>query len=383
MINVCSSEFNQERAMKDITYCELNANTKSSLDDSGKFFIENPHFYLNSSDNVKRTVETTLCEDSVVLTVGASGDYMLDSILYGAREVVNFDINSIQYYVVCLKVWAIQTLDYSEFIEFFTDFRSSLFLNHKIFEKIIAPFENEAAYPFWKRFARLRRIEDVASRNIINEMGFMLRRMLPYEVPDNELIFAINSSVGPKIMPEKFKGIRLINVPGADKECFGYISSEENYNKVRERINDVKLSFIVSSIEDIRDKIDENKKFDMIYVSNIPFYLGKDNIVSTVINQLIPLLCDNGAISCYHQGMRINWFKNKLSNRKFKIQKGFFNTKDPLYMITIRNMNEVISANAVIESNPNIIVEMEEIPTYGGTNSTNVDTDVLMLIKKR
>ena len=217
MKSIVCNEFTQEIATRDIEFCLANANTGKAMDYQGEYFRRNPHFYINGSDNVIRPVSSSVKEGDTVLAVGASGDYMFDSILYGAKEVVNYDINPIQYYVCCLKVWAMQVLDYKEFIDFFTNFRTSnSYLDYKVFERIIAPFEGEAAYPFWKRFARQRRIETVAARQLINEMGYMFRMVGPKNTTNQEMMYVICSNVGPNMMPSKFCAMRLINVPLAE-----------------------------------------------------------------------------------------------------------------------------------------------------------------------
>ena len=386
MKSIECSEFTPEIAQKDIEFCLANANTRKLMDFKGEFFRKNPHFYINGSDNVVLPVSRTVKEGDTVLAVGASGDYMLDSILYGAKEIVNYDINSIQYYVCCLKLWAIQVLDYKEFINFFMNFRNSDdYLNYKIFERIIAPFEGEAAYPFWKRFAKQRRIENVAARQLINELGPMLRMMSPVGTTNQEMVYVICTNVGPNMMPEKFSAMRLVNVPEANKDCLGYLSSEENYYKTREMLKDVKISFVTASIDEIKDKIPEDKKFDVVFLSNIPYYLTTDKIVSSVNDQLLPVLNQDGVISMYHQGMRINWFSQRLENRKFKLQRVVgrdYDKESAHYQFNMIATGQVLDAHAELLAS-GLDISMEEIPSYGGATGSNVEVDIISNIRRR
>lgn len=386
MKSIECSEFTPEIAQKDIEFCLANANTRKLMDFKGEFFRKNPHFYINGSDNVVLPVSRTVKEGDTVLAVGASGDYMLDSILYGAKEIVNYDINSIQYYVCCLKLWAIQVLDYKEFINFFMNFRNSDdYLNYKIFERIIAPFEGEAAYPFWKRFAKQRRIENVAARQLINELGPMLRMMSPAGTTNQEMVYVICTNVGPNMMPEKFSAMRLVNVPEANKDCLGYLSSEENYYKTREMLKDVKISFVTASIDEIKDKIPEDKKFDVVFLSNIPYYLTTDKIVSSVNEQLLPVLNEDGVISMYHQGMRINWFSQRLENRKFKLQRVVgrdYDKESAHYQFNMIATGQVLDAHAELLAS-GLDISMEEIPSYGGATGSNVEVDIISNIRRR
>lgn len=386
MKSIDCSEFTQEIASKDIEFCLANANVGRAMDFAGNFFRNNPHFYLNGSDNVIRSVSTNVKEGDIVLTVGASGDYMLDSILYGAKEVVNYDINAIQYYVCCLKLWAIQTLDYNEYINFFTNFRvSGDYLSYKVFEKIIAPFENEAAYPFWKRFAKQRRVENVAARQIIKELGFMVRMIGGVNATEQEMIYALCSSMGPSMMPDKFSAMRLVNVPDAKIDCLGYLSSEDNYYKTRELLKDVNLSFVISNIDDIKNKLSVSQKFDVVFLSNIPFYLSTTSIINSIKEQLLPILTADGVISMYHQSMRINWFSQRTKDKSFKLQKVIGNDYDKssvVYNLNMAAINHVLEAHAELVSDGLNII-MEEIPTYGGATGSNVEVDIISNIRRR
>ena len=386
MKSIECKEFTQEIAQRDIDYCLANANSQKAIDFEGEYFRRNPHFYTNGSDNVIIPVSRSVKEGDSVLAVGASGDYMLDSILYGAKEVVNYDINAIQYYVCCLKVWAIQVLDYREYIDFFINFRTSnSYLDYKVFDKIIAPFEGEAAYPFWKKFSRHRRIENVAARQIINEMGSMLRMVEPEGMTNQERLYVLCTKVGPNMFLDKFSAMRLINIPDAQIDCFGYLSSEENYYKTRARLQEVKLSFVTASIDEIKDKVGSDKKFDVMFLSNIPYYLKTAIIVASITEQLMPLLNQDGIISIYHQGMRINWFNQRVNNRKFKLQKvigGDYDKASSCYNLNMVATEQVLNAHAILVDS-GFEVEMEEIPSYGGATGNNVEVDIVSNIKRR
>ena len=385
MKSIESNEFTPKVATRDIEYCLANANTRKLMDFKGEYFRQNPHIYINGSDNVVLPVSRVVKDGDSVLTVGASGDYMLDSVLYGAKEVVNYDINAMQYYVCCLKVWALQVLDYQEFIDFFTNFRSQIYLDYKVLDRIIAPFENEAAYSYWKRFSKQRRIESVAVRKIINEMGPFIKLYTGINASDEEFAYVICTQVGPGMMPEKFCAMRLINIPDSTKDCFGYLSTEENYYKTRELLKDVKLSFVTSGLDELKDKLGDDKKFDVMFLSNIPFYLTTDIFVSSVNDQLLPILKEDGVISFYHQGMRMRWFSQRLNERKFKLQRVIgsdYDKEGTHYQMNMVATNNVVEAHAIFVQK-GLNVSLEEIPTYGGATGVSVDTDIISTIRRR
>ena len=80
----------------------------SSYSPCYKFSNENLVGYYDKFDNKGR-----------VLTVCGSGDQVLSSILYGAKEIDCFDSNRVAYYNLMLKIYAIKSLDYNCFIDFF------------------------------------------------------------------------------------------------------------------------------------------------------------------------------------------------------------------------------------------------------------------------
>ena len=134
MSSIITTEITQEDAKRDIEYCLGNAWTKRVI--SANYFLNNPHVYLNTSENVQAAVSSSVEEGSKILTVTISGDYCLDSIFHGAEEVVNYDTNRFQYYVACLKYWGVLNLSYEEFCECFQSFHNSYILTGLRMRKI-------------------------------------------------------------------------------------------------------------------------------------------------------------------------------------------------------------------------------------------------------
>lgn len=382
MKTIYSSEHTLEGACEDIKYCINNAYSKTILDTNCQFFIKNPHFYLNTTEEISDIVGECVSDGSTILTVAGSGDYLLDSVLHGAKEIVTYDINSIQYYVATLKVWAIQVLSYNEYKTFFTDIKSTNYLEPNILKKVIENFKTENAYPFWKEFLRYRRKELITCQNILSDpmIGMMMRHMKASEgITDGEMNFALCTEMGPQMFPREFLVSRLIQSHGAN-DAYGYLKNEENYNLVKSRINDVELSFVTSSINDISKHV-EGKKFDAIFLSNIPFYLKPEKFVTAIKDELIPLLNPHGKISYIHQGMKIRWFDKKIKDRKYKIapeQLGKGQT--PMYVFNGMGTNSVLDSHSeLIASGLNII--LREKKSYGGVvGMANTDIKALILI---
>ena len=54
-------------------------------------------------------------QNKSLLTIGSSGDQILNSFYYGARDITLFDINEYSKYYIYLKIAAIISLNYKEF----------------------------------------------------------------------------------------------------------------------------------------------------------------------------------------------------------------------------------------------------------------------------
>lgn len=89
--------------------------------------------YKFSNENLTSYQELYDFTDKKVLSVIGSGDQFFSSILYGAKEVVCFDMNPTSELYLMFKYIAIKCLSYNEFIEFFIN---SNMKNENIYMKI-------------------------------------------------------------------------------------------------------------------------------------------------------------------------------------------------------------------------------------------------------
>ncbi|HAB66272.1 MAG TPA: hypothetical protein DCE23_02790 [Firmicutes bacterium] len=87
-----------------------------------------------------------------VLTVAASGDQYISSVYYGAGNVDIFDINKFSYYITCLKVASLVSLDYETFVGFLIPVHNEgiekSFWNLRTLKKVIKNMPTDVAY-FW------------------------------------------------------------------------------------------------------------------------------------------------------------------------------------------------------------------------------------------
>ena len=380
-----TTEFSKNRAYRDIFYCLNNANTRADYtvgQDNDKFFVDNPHFYLNPSDNVKEAIRGNVKQGDTVLTVAGSGDYMFESILNGASRVDNYDINAIQYYIVCLKIWAMKQLNYEEYVNFLTKITKE-YLDFKVINKVIKEYKEEAAYPFWDYFMKARRIE----KHAIDELKMnpfvgapILISKISTKSSSALMDYVIATEIGPALMSDKFKAMRLVQCYTVENNSLGYLENEENYNFVKSRLDDVVISFFVSNVTEIKKHVKD--KYDVVFLSNIPFYLTSSTIVDLIDNNLMDILNDNGRICAYHQGMRMSWFKNVVYDSKFKISRKEFNMNSESIQLNISGVQNILLAHKEL-CRKRLKFIMREIPTYGGAPEMRVNTDVLSYVKRR
>lgn len=381
MITVNNEEFTREKALNDISYCLNNVNYKVSKIDKNMFVL-NPHFYLNTSDNIKETVSGLIYPSSRILTVGSSGDYMLESIYHGVNEIVNFDINRIQYYVLVLKIWAMQRLEYKEFISFFSNYLTNDFLSSEFFFKILYELDYQIAYPFWYKFAEERKEEERYCDDIMSIFTENSIKLFKNGKINNSR-YLIKKLIESDEEFEKFKTSKLIKVSSVNLNSIDYLSNEQNYNRTKENLINTKISFIVTSANELKDKLLGKGQFNNIFLSNIPFYLSIDDFISCICNNSL-LLESDGIISCYYQGMSLKWFENKINDPLYFIPENEFKNNDSLYNFNIEASNRSIDAYSKLLETGKFISSSKQIESHGGNiNGSNSDVIINFKLKEK
>lgn len=157
-----------------------------------------------------------------VLSVCGSGDHILNSILYGAENILAFDINNLSQYILYLKIEAVKNLTYHEFIDFFI-FKS---FDYQIFKKI----NKNKTLIFWEE---LYKYFNYNTEALYNSNLF---------IKNNENFYIRNNP---------------------------YLN-EINYNILKENILNISINFINCDLLEIKNE----KFFDLILLSNISDYLN-------------------------------------------------------------------------------------------------------------
>ena len=166
------------------------------------------------------------------LTVGSSGDQILNAVNMGAKRIDVFDKNNLSKRGCALKVAAAKRLSKEKLLEYFDNF------NERIYQELRSELSKESDCAYWDS------LYDMARPSIIR------KKLFPYKGLPNYLERQIN--------------------PYLD---------EENYELLRDKLKSVEINYIDSSLENISQHI-QGRKYDAINFSNVYEYLNFGNNVS-------------------------------------------------------------------------------------------------------
>lgn len=274
---------------------------------SQQLFENAPTLYLNPTEKVY--ISDLIIPDKRFATVLCSGDFAINGSLYGAREILTFDINKHQYYPAALKLKGLQNMTYDEFYGFFSDPASKYFLSPEVYEKLKSSSEIDYdLYAFIDEIIKLRSREKLYTDNFI--------KMLRFNTPSIENVLRQANAVELDMVLQSIPGYRASSVlrtiagTSGEKGEGTYLENEISYKKAQEAICDTKISHVRTDISRLKDALEKYKYtkksdfngFSSIYLSNIPEYINGDVFADIVRNQLMPLLEENGVISYCAQG---------------------------------------------------------------------------------
>lgn len=99
----------------------------STCGGSFKYIKDYSKIYTFTTENISGYINYFDFNNKSLLTVGSSGDQILNSFYNGARDITLFDINEYAKYYTYLKISAILSLSYKEFKLFFFKYGTSPF----------------------------------------------------------------------------------------------------------------------------------------------------------------------------------------------------------------------------------------------------------------
>lgn len=212
-------------------------------------FTEMTQLFRFTNENLSEYYELFDFENKSVLTVIGAGDQALSAIYKGAKKIDVFDINKLSYYFLLLKKYALNSLSYEEYLNFFNPI-TKLSNVELLYKKISPNIDDEIIKEFWDR--------------IFNNSYMFYFLFLDTNVSMNRV---------------------KRNVP--------YLENEQAYNKLKEKIKDCKINYVGGDLTELVNTL--NEKYDYINLSNIIDYIeDKDSAKKLYTNIFNNLLNQNG-----------------------------------------------------------------------------------------
>ncbi len=193
------------------------------------------NIYPFTTENIKGYLKDCQVKNERILTVGASGDHILNLLLLGANNIDYFDVNPFTEMYIELKLAALKALDYDEFIDYFSSSdwaRRYPYMHFKQYQKI-SPFLMEKNRLFWDSLYLEFSGEEIRFSKLFNK-----------DEPPSRVL----------------------------KEINGYLE-KENYYKLKAILlkNQYQLHFYERNLKDLKYHL--HKTYKMILLSNIAKYL--------------------------------------------------------------------------------------------------------------
>lgn len=225
-------------------------------DESRKRFSKYSKMYIMTTENIDGYYKYFDFKNKKVLVPTSSFDHALNAILKGAIEVDTFDINRLSFYMSNLKLAAVKSLTYDEFIEFFLSDNS---FNYELYKKICQYLDNDVIEYFNEIYKQF----NYNGKSISN--SYLFHHGHKNIIKDNTYLL------------------------------------DNNYDFLKEKVKNTKVVFINTSILNLSKLI--NKKYDLIFLSNISDYaknLFKGDYLKKyfnfIKNDIIKLLNKNGIV---------------------------------------------------------------------------------------
>ncbi len=185
-----------------------------------------------------------------VLSIVGSGDQIINAYFFGAKEVIGFDINKHAFFILDLKISAVNKLNYHEFLEFFGNNLSDGCLSFNLYIKL----RNSLSLKTRNFFDKIYKDFNNNGKNLIKSEYFHQRHTIKASAHD------INA----------------------------YLEDEKEYLKCKIIMQNKKINFFQSDINDI--DTEKNKmlkgKFDIINLSNVLNYLTGNTAEDSLLEVL-------------------------------------------------------------------------------------------------
>lgn len=274
-------------------------------------FGEYSRMYTFTTENIGEYIKPLNVKNCDILSIGASGDHLINFKLFGANNVDCYDCNKNTYYFINLKLAALQALDYQEFLDYFITCESSTprFNGFYFSNDVVGKNEKYLDFNIYKKI-----------RTFLND-DVKLYWDLLYKECNNSGDKLSNMGI--------FYGSTLEEAIYVNP----YLKDSNAYNKAKKKCSNITFKFYPYDIFELNN-IPNN--YDLILLSNIFDYVADSErgivsdfqFVKYVENELSKILNENGriAVSYQYRYRKLKYnvvnpnFFEKLSSKNYKLQ---------------------------------------------------------------
>ncbi len=215
-------------------------------------YHENSFIYRTTNEQIDK-YQRYLKNRENILSIIASGNQILDTIYEGNKNITGFDISTFPKYYLELQIAALNTLGLKDYINFiYGDIDDEKF--DDMYDTIHPILEKEAK-KFWDGLLNFFDFSEITASTLFS----------------NEIVY-------PKNIIER-------NI---------YLQSEENYQRLKDNIQQVNLKYVTGDIFSLAKELDTS--YDFINLSSIIYYNDLDKYKERL--ETLPLI-DNGEALTY------------------------------------------------------------------------------------
>lgn len=217
--------------------------------------------YPFTTENISGYIDKFNLKDKSLLTVGSSGDQVINAILKGCKDITLLDINPYTKFYYYLKVASILSLDLDEFMSF---------LRYKDYPEVFADNKNVFNIETWNKVKIVLRLIDYESYLFWDEL---FQTINPIKIRN-------------RLFSSDEYNTNIIS------SCNNYLKSQDLYEKTRNKVKKILPTFINSDIFNV----DLKRKYDNIWLSNIGTSITKEEMIIKMTDNLAKFLNKDGLL---------------------------------------------------------------------------------------
>jgi len=221
--------------------------------------------YPFTTENIAGYINNFNLADGTLLTVGSSGDQVINASLFDCQDIVCLDICPYTKFYTYLKISCLLELDKNNFLTFLRYKHYPITFKNITFEDNILSFNKEV----YKKLKSTLRLLDYESYLFWDELFSNYRG-----IDIRKRLFCFD---------EEPKDVIVKSNP--------YLQSNIDYDEARKKIKRTKIEFITDDI--FKTEID--RSFDSIWLSNIGSWISRES-VKKMVDKMSKNLNDNGKL---------------------------------------------------------------------------------------